>query len=228
VLTHEDLAIGTYRRAVSKVIPEMTKVALASRGKQMAREIPDFNRTLFLYHLSRADYEKTWGRDYSKPGLGAHILAFLLRLVPKVGPFRGLSYKDPTPQTEDLYMQSVNQTITALRAEMNRVRQGDVEFAAIDLDTGEPTRAGEYNLADETYRELVRRLKSDDFAHTDASLQTALLRYFANFRPQLRNSSDSRRWAEDESALSSLQTLPLSQEPREDPRERFDSAPKAP
>ena len=33
----------------------MTKVALASRGKQMAREIPNFNRKLFLYHLSRAN-----------------------------------------------------------------------------------------------------------------------------------------------------------------------------
>jgi zinc dependent phospholipase C len=228
VLTHEDLAIGTYRRAVSKIIPEMTKVALASRGKQMAREIPDFNRKLFLYHLSRADYEKTWGRDYSKPGPGARILAFLLHFVPKVGPFRGLSYKDPTPQTEDLYMQSVNQTIPALRAELNRVRQGDVEFAAVDLDTGEPTRAGEYNLGDETYRALVRRLKKDNFAHTDADLQTALLRYFTNFQPQLRNSSDSKRWAEDESALSSLQTLPLSQELRDDRRERFDTAPKAP
>jgi hypothetical protein len=70
-IAHEDLAIGTYRRAVSKVIPEMTKVALATRGKQMAREIPDFNRKLFLYHLSRADYEKKWGRDYSKPGTAA-------------------------------------------------------------------------------------------------------------------------------------------------------------
>ena len=228
VLTHEDLAIGTYRRAVSKVIPEMTKVALASRGKQMAKEIPDFNRKLFLYHLSRADYEKSWGRDYSKPGPGARILAFLLRFVPKVGPFRGLSYKDPTPQTEDLYMESVNQTITALRAEVNRVRQGEVEFAAVDLDTGAPTRAGEYNLGDQTYRELVRRLKKDNFAHTDADLQQALLHYFADFQPQLKTSAESRQWAEDKSALSSLQTLPLSNEPRDDRKEKFDTAPKAP
>ena len=125
-------------------------------------------------------------------------------------------------------MESVNQTITALRAEVNRVRQGEVEFAAVDLDTGAPTRAGEYNLGDQTYRELVRRLKKDNFAHTDADLQQALLHYFADFQPQLKTSAESRQWAEDKSALSSLQTLPLSNEPRDDRKEKFDTAPKAP
>ena len=138
-------------------------MALASRGKQMAREIPNFNRKLFLYHLSRADYEKKWGRDYTKPGPGARVIAFLLRFVPKVGPFRGLSYKDPTPKTEDLYMESVNQTVVALRAALKQVREANVDFAAIDLDTGAPTRPGEYDLADETYRELVRRLQQGQF-----------------------------------------------------------------
>ena len=206
VLKHEDLAIGTYRRAVSKVIPEMTKVALASRGKQMAREIPNFNRKLFLYHLSRADYEKKWGRDYSKPGPGARIIAILLHLVPKIGPFRGLSYKDPTPKTEDLYMQSVNETVTALKAQLKQVLGGETDFKAVDLDTGAATREGEYELCDQTYRELLRRLQKDKFAHIDAPLQATLLRYFANYHPKLRNSKDSRRWAQDEEALNLLKT----------------------
>jgi hypothetical protein len=206
VLKHEDLAIGTYRRAVSKVIPEMTKVALASRGKQMAKEIPDFNRKLFLYHLSRADYEKNWGRDYTKPGPGARFVALLLHLVPKIGPFRGLSYKDPTPKTEDLYMESVNQTVTALRAQLQLVSQGHTDFAATDLDTGAPTHAGEYELCDETFRELLRRLQKDNFAHTDAALRTTVLHYFSDFKPKLRNSKDSRRWVEDEAALNLLKT----------------------
>jgi hypothetical protein len=227
VIAHEDLAIGTYRRAVGKVIPEMTKVALASRGKEMAREIPDFNRKLFLYHLSRADYEKKWGRDYSKPGPGARIMAFLLRIVPKVGPFRGLAYKDPTPQTEDLYMESVNQTVSALRTELKQARQPGAGFAPVDLDTGAPTRPGEYDLADETFRELVRRLQKDKFAHTDAELQTTMVSYFSNFHPKLRNSSDTKRWADDEAALNQLKTLPLSQTSRDDKSGRIDSAPKA-
>jgi hypothetical protein len=227
VLTHEDLAIGTYRRAVSKVIPAMTKVALASRGKELAREVPSFNRKLFLYHLSRADYEKNWGRDYSKPGPRARVLAFVLRFVPKVGPFRGLSYKDPTPKTEELYMESVNQTVTSLRAELKKVRQADLDFAAIDLDTGAPTRAGEYKLSDDSYRELVRRIQKDKFAHMDAELQVSMDSYFSNFGPTLRNSRDTKRWAMDESALQQLKMLPIPRSSRKETGVRIDSAPKA-
>jgi Zinc dependent phospholipase C len=227
VLKREDLAIGTYRRAVSKVIPEMTKVALSSRGEQMAREIPNFNRKLFLYHISRADYEKNWGRDYTRPGPGARFLAFLLHIVPKVGPFRGLSYRDPTPKTEDLYMQSVNQTVDALRVGLAQARKGEVGFAAIDLDTGAPTRAGEYDLADESFRELVRRLQKDQFAHINPELRKTVLAYFEDFKPKLRNSSDSRRWAEDQSALNLLKTIPLPPQPNDNGRKQFDTAPKA-
>jgi hypothetical protein len=227
VLTREDLAIGTYRRAVSKVIPEMTKVALASRGDKMAKEIPNFNRKLFLYHLSRADYEKSWGRDYTRPGRGARVIAFLLRFVPKVGPFRGLSYKDPTPETENLYMESVNQTVSALHAELKQASQSQIDFAAIDLDTGASTHAGEYDLADETFRELLRRLEKDKFAHTDADLQMTVTRYFANFQPKLRNSRDSKRWAEDEAALNALRNMSIAPPPPDTRRARFDSAPKA-
>jgi hypothetical protein len=193
----------------------------------MAQEIPNFNRKEFLYHLSRADSEKNWGRDYTRPRPGARFLAFLVRIVPKVGPFRGLAYKEPTPKTEDLYMMSVNETVTALQTELRRLRQDDVEFPAIDLDTGAPTRAGEYALANDTYRKLVRRLKEDNFGHTDAELQTAMIHYFANFQPKLRNSRDAKQWAKDESALNLLKTLPLPQCPEDNERERFDSAPKA-
>ena len=35
VMPHEELAIGTYRRSVSRVLPEMTKVALVTKGDQL-------------------------------------------------------------------------------------------------------------------------------------------------------------------------------------------------
>ena len=70
VMPREDLAIGTYRRSVSQILPEMTKVALVVKGDELKREIPDFNREHFLYHLSKADYTKAWGSGYQSPGAG--------------------------------------------------------------------------------------------------------------------------------------------------------------
>src|SRR5579859_1840045 len=103
VLTHEDMAVGSYRFAVSRMIPRMTQVALQTHKKDLMRETPNFAKKKFLYRLSRSDYEKQWGKDYVKPGVGTRILSTLLRYMPKIGPFKGLAFNNPTPQTEDLY-----------------------------------------------------------------------------------------------------------------------------
>src|SRR5579872_2425263 len=65
VLTHEDMAVGSYRFAVSRMIPEMTQVALQTHKKDFMRETPDFAKKKFLYRLSRSDYEKQWGKTTS-------------------------------------------------------------------------------------------------------------------------------------------------------------------
>src|SRR5437879_100672 len=74
VFLNLDLSIGTFRRSVSSVIPEMTKVALATKKTDMVRENPGFDKSKFLFRLSRSDYEKRWGKAYQKPGIGARIL----------------------------------------------------------------------------------------------------------------------------------------------------------
>jgi hypothetical protein len=52
VLTHEDLAVGSYEFAVSRLIPQMTQVALQTHKKELMRETPNFARRKFLYRLS--------------------------------------------------------------------------------------------------------------------------------------------------------------------------------
>ena len=110
-LTHEDLAVGSYRFAVSRLIPQMTQVALQTHKKDLMHETPDFAKRKFLYRLSRSNYEKEWGKDYVKSGLGTRILSTLLRYMPRIGPFKGLGFNNPTPQTEDLYIKSINTTV---------------------------------------------------------------------------------------------------------------------
>src|SRR6202047_3941163 len=68
VISNEDMAIGTFRRAISKVIPEMTRVALVARKKELVAETPNFNSRKFRYYLSRARYEREWGKGSRRPG----------------------------------------------------------------------------------------------------------------------------------------------------------------
>ena len=58
VLTHEDLAVGSYRFSIGQLIPQMTQVALQMHKKDLMRETPNFDRQKFLYRLSRSDYER--------------------------------------------------------------------------------------------------------------------------------------------------------------------------
>jgi hypothetical protein len=76
-----------------------------------------------------------------KPGLGTRILSTLLRYMPKVGPFKGLAFNNPTPQTEDLYIKSINTTVDQYRAFLEKVRVDTVLLPNVDFDSGQPARA---------------------------------------------------------------------------------------
>jgi len=210
VLKHEDLAIGTYRRAVSGFIPKLTKVALATRGERMAKEYPTFNRKKFLYQLKRTDYEREWGKDYTRPGFGAKVVALLLHLVPRVGPFRGLQYKDPTPQTEDLYFASVNETLGYYRELARRVREGKLDFPDMDLDTGKPSLSGEYSLADESYAKLLDALQKEGLDNTKPELRESILRFFSNASAPTER-DDLRRWKRTQQRLEALRAVKTSE-----------------
>jgi hypothetical protein len=185
VIAHEDLAIGTYRFAVGRLIPEMTQVALETRKKEIVQEQPDFARKKFLYHLSRADYEKDWGNEYQRPGLGARILAIFFRLLPKIGPFKGLGFNNPTPQAEDLYFKSVNATVNQYRNLLRQVGADSLQLTNCDLDDGKLTRWGEYSLADTTYAELLYQLSVKKFEGTSPELRANILDFYSEPKPSM-------------------------------------------
>ena len=74
----------------------MTKVAWESKNDEIVKARPAAIRQKFVYNLSRASFEKEWGTEYERPGVFARFLAFLFRMIPKVGPFKALSFKSPS------------------------------------------------------------------------------------------------------------------------------------
>ncbi len=174
-----DLSIGSFRRSVSGVIPEMTRVALLTKKDELVKENPSFAKKKFLYNLKRADYEKEWGTSYQKPGWGARILAVMFKLIPKVGPFKAIGFKMPSPDTETLYLKSVNSSVEQYRIYLQDLRAGKLTLANKDFDTGKPTTAGEYKLTDEAYATLLNRLTERKFADTTTALQQNILAFYA-------------------------------------------------
>jgi len=208
VVPHEDLAIGSFRYSVSSLIPHMTQVALKTHKKEIMREVPNFQKQKFLYRLSRADYEKSWGNNYQRAGFGVRLLAVLLKIIPKVGPLKALDFKVPTPRTESMYFTSINQTVDQYGALLGTVqKKSSLKLPDDDLDTGKPTAAGEYTLADDTYEKMLSQLADKKFDATTAALQKNILGFYSDSAAPIKAKKDPGKWQKVQANLDALKTL---------------------
>jgi hypothetical protein len=196
--------VGSYRFAVSRLIPQMTRVALQTHKKDLMRETPNFAKRKFLYRLSRSDYERQWGKDYVKPGAGTRILSTLLRYMPKIGPFKGLAFNNPTPQTEDLYFKSINTTVDQYRAFLEEVGNDKLVLPNCDLDSGAATEAAEYSLTDDAYAKLLAQLSERKFDLTSPELRANILQFYSDPSAAIETKKDPVHW---QSVLVSLDQL---------------------
>jgi hypothetical protein len=210
IFKNTDLAIGTYRRGVSTVIPEMTRVALLARKEAIVKDTPNFNKKKFLYYLSRKNYEKEWGREYRKPGAGTRILAFFLRLMPKVGPFSALSFKIPTQQAEDMYIKSVDLTVEDYNKLLQETKADDLKLPNKDFDTGKDTRAGEYPLTDKAYEKLLKQLADKKFENLTLPLKENILEFYSNLNAPIHTKKNKKAWEQTLAQLELLRAAPAS------------------
>jgi len=177
-----DLALGTYRFSVSRMLPSVTRTAWALKHDEILQLQPAVSRRQFLYNIKRGSYEKEWGRAYKRPGLGARIFAVFIRVLPKVGPLKGLSFKVPTPETERMFEDSFNAAVRRDRESFAQARNGDLKIANRDLDTGKPVHPGEYLLTDKTYDRLLAKLTAKKFAGVTPELRANILDFYASMK----------------------------------------------
>jgi zinc dependent phospholipase C len=204
IFFNEDLAIGTYRRAVSKTIPHVTRVAWSQKQDQISKVVPGIQRKAFIFRMSRREYRRDFGREYRSPNLGADFVAFLLRIVPKIGPFRALAFKSPTQQMEGFFQNSFRQTTQRFDDAVRRINSQLLMIRNEDCDTGAPTMIGEYALADETYAELLHKLAGHDFRGLSAALQADIVRFYSNPGGDPLPEKDKKRWERTQRELDQL------------------------
>ncbi len=205
-----DLALGTYRHSVSTIIPEMTKVAWQVRKSDIEKVMPGIKRERFVYGLPRADYEKQWGNTYEKPGFLARFLALVFRFFPKIGIMRALAFKPPTPEAEKMFLTSFETTLARYRDSLAQTRSGSFDLRNMDFDTGQPTQAGEYELCDKTYGELLTKLADRKFVGVSGELRADLLRFYGDLNAPAGMKRDRKKWGKTLAALQQLRALRIS------------------
>ena len=202
-----DLAIGSYRHAISTVIPRMTKVAWHLKRDEIQHGDPSETKDKFRYHISNSEYQKEWGHIYETPGFWARLKASFLRVLPKVGPLSGLAFHPPTPEVEHLFMSSFNETLDRYRDLLRAQQEGGLQLPDENLDTGEITSAAQYRLTDETYAELLRRVNGKPVSN---ALRHDILSYYSNLEKPYATKRDPEKWEELIKRLDELKSTPAS------------------
>jgi hypothetical protein len=218
VLSNYELAISSYRRGVSQLVPEATRIAWQTKKDEIQKGSPGITRTAFLYRISRSNYEKQWPGEYKKPGFGTQLLGFLLKLVPKVGPFRDLAFKIPTPDAEKLFVASFANALQNYLQLANQQRNaGQATLLNDNIDTGTVTTPGQYPLADKTYADLLDRLQKNNFASLSAELRAALLAYYGDLSAPFATKKDKKEWTRVVRNVNQLKASRPAQEPTGNP-----------
>ena len=191
-----DLALGSFRYSVGSVIPGMTRVAWQLKKEQLVKDIPGTTRKKFLYSLSRSSYEKEWGTQYHRPGLPARVIAWIMRIIPKVGPFKSLAFRAPTPEVEKLFMASFNATVASYRTLLDNLNAGRLRLPNENFDVGEPPAAGKYVGADQAYDHLLDKLVQKKFTGITPQLSANLLDYYKDRKaPDNSTKKAAAEWA---------------------------------
>jgi hypothetical protein len=178
VFLSEDLAIGTFRYAVGTMIPQVTQVAWEKKRSDIEKLHPNVQRSAFVYTYKRSQFEKEFGSTYKRPGVFARFFVWIVRVMPKIGPFRALAFKAPTPEAERLFTESFKTARDRYRASLEAARANRLNLANADFDTGRPTTRREYPLADETYAELLDRLTSKKPITIPTAMRADILRFY--------------------------------------------------
>jgi hypothetical protein len=201
-----ELAIGSYRRAIGTFLPALTKVAWQIRRQEIRRDAPGITRKTFLYNLSRSSYKKNWGTTYQRPGIWSRILASLFRIIPKVGPFKALSFKRLTPETEKLYMASFNASIDRYRELLAGVGRGRLSLPNDNFDVGETTMAGKYKLTDATYAKLLHKLEGH-YKEMPQDLRSDILAFYQDLSLPIATKTDEDEWTRLQEDVKHLQAI---------------------
>jgi hypothetical protein len=206
VLSNEEKALGSYRHDVSQLLPKATRIAWSLKKNDIQKDQPGITRRKFLYNLSRASYQKNWGKQYQPPTVGERFLAFLVRILPKIGPLKVLQLVTPTPAAEKLFEASFNATLDRYKQLLSQAGSGQPDLPNDNFDTGEITGPGTYRLTDETQAELLDELAKLKFIGASPEIQAELLEFFGHPDAPYAMKRKPKDWAKVQAELEQLKS----------------------
>jgi len=154
-------AIRSYRTSVRSFLPRFAYAETVIHKNDFFPDGATDSFQTYIDRIERADFQTVWNHYRRKPGIKTNLLAFVIRILPRIGALSDLAIKIPTQETQNLYVTSVNHTIEVYADFLKQLTvapQLTRPIANLNLDTGEDTRAEAYSLTDKTYATLLHKI----------------------------------------------------------------------
>jgi hypothetical protein len=206
VLMQKHPNLHGYRYAVRTLLPRVAYAENLLYRKRFPPDAPSPALDEFKSQIAALALADNWNSYRRHAGVGTHLLAGFLFILPKVGALSDLSLRGPTPSAEQDYVNSLMHTADMLRQTIVTATKSD-GLPNLDLDTGLEVRPGTYSLEDYTYADLLHQMTRDPSSPIPFGVKRDLLAYFADPAAAVYISRDPKRLAQVTADLPILQTI---------------------
>jgi hypothetical protein len=207
IIGTKETSIRVYRYAVRRFLPNIARAETILHKKSFPPETPSPDLDDLNKDLLQASADNNWEAYRKTPGFTSHLYAGWLYILPKVGTLKLLAIKGPNPQTEDLYIKSMNRSIKSLRFVLTHFDHIERYIPNRDLDTGLVVKPGGYPLADRTYAKLLAMITKNPDKVVPNQLKHDLLGYYSDPEAPIITKNDPKKWAQVQANLKTLETM---------------------
>jgi hypothetical protein len=216
VIGNESHAISSYDWAVRAFLPRVAFAEALLHRKSFPPDgdlpgLPEFERRL-KETSARNGWEQYRKR---KPSFRTRVVAVLIAIMPKVGVLSDLAIRGPDRDSEEKYIEGVNQSADRFLQLLGEISdKGHAGFAIpdLDLDTGYATRPGAYRLTDRTYATLLAHVTANN-ATPPIGLRQNILAFYSDPNAPIETKKHPGQWKKVEQELIVLRDMPATRIP---------------
>ncbi|MBN9615719.1 MAG: hypothetical protein BGO25_09625 [Acidobacteriales bacterium 59-55] len=217
VIGHRKPVLTGYHFAIRSFLPRIAYAEVVLHKNSFPPDVPNPASDALRKDLAQSEFENGWDQYRKSPGIGTHLLACVLFILPRIGPLSDAAIRGPHVQTQLLYAKSLKDSIDRLRYALSHFDSVASLVPDLDLDTGARVKPGGYRLTDQTYARLLDVLTRKPSQPVPDRLRQNIADYYADPDAPISTKKNRKRWAKVQAELSIIQTMSTAHQPLPEP-----------
>ncbi|WP_305033081.1 zinc dependent phospholipase C family protein [Hymenobacter convexus] len=175
VLPHLKSGLAAFRFVASELLPAAVRASEYVPPGQL-EQLPVVARQRYYERINTGRFRRRWGQRPDHLSLGMRVLVVLAPALPRLGVASMLAYRPLPPAAVATMQASFGEALGSYQRLLANLA---APLPNLNLDTGEPTVATDYSLADRTYARWVRRLALTPRGAVALAVQQNIQQFYA-------------------------------------------------